>query len=74
MFLYHCIQSLGHATDYYLFPDCQSFPLGNNFSPSFSKFPSTSVHIQLLYLDLAARQFSLQTIIYVTQATVNGFI
>lgn len=52
MFVYHCIWSLGHATDY-LFPDCQSFPLANSFSPRFSKFPTSSIHVLLLYLDLA---------------------
>lgn len=48
MFIYHCIWSLGHATDDYLFPDCHANP-----SPRFSKFPSSSILIQLLYLDLA---------------------
>lgn len=52
MFVYHCIWSLGHATDY-LFPDCQSFTLANSFSSRFSKFPTSSIHVLLLYLDLA---------------------
>lgn len=53
LFAHHFIWSLGHATDDYLFSDCQFFPLGDRFCPRFSKFPSSPTHIQLQYLALA---------------------
>lgn len=50
MFAYPFVWSLGHATDDYLFSDCQPFPLGNSFCPRLSKFPSSSIQFQCLWI------------------------
>lgn len=75
MVAYHFLWSLGHATDDYLFSDCQFFSLGNNFCPMFSKFPSSSIHIQFQYLAVAEnlyKQSHLQTITDEAEPGSNG--